>query len=740
VGGTGPPSQTTERVAELVARENERLTRLLRNLYQEFRPGWGGHSQLYEQICRELAQYFRCDSCELYLVQQEYDPDKPRFDEKLVLTAAFGPWERALAPRFVRRIMQTRYPLDGDSHTARRFRAGRALVDVCRADYGQQEGIPRDAEWHLVWSRENLYNVSRNIISCPILRHRSRGKNDPYPIGLIKLENRRPFRARAFESDCDPSWELYLGSYFELCSVAPYIRDLENRLSKLGDAEPVDSFFAPLHDGDGWRQHYQTHPGCEIYYQTVRNWLDTLRKTHGRIQTRNDLEIQYKEATEQLAEIMDLVVEVEVLLQTLSASVDKLDQTRRPGNVVEQTGAAKAEEAPMPFLFNIHELTRQARQSEACIREIRQAICLAVDKVTHGGQTELSDAFQNLTSWIAGEANAGSEYVNEYGRAGTQEGGPTISAHRGIEAKPRNLWDALVQEFSKRNRNKVSGVLLKKRKREELARNMCELLQGVAAAIINSRSGGIASDLTPRYLASYHCARQVMTTIQLCDAPAQPIIGTARLGHVLAAACMYAHSFDPDVDEARLYSIQSHVSQIIDNHLMERARDFEISFDQLELLGLTESSVEELERLEKLLRDATECQVAALRNYLVGQGKGDVFTVEGHPSSISNILEEIAFPRGVPVTLLRVTLASPESQRIPLKKAAWPDIPPKRLPRYLDLVATGTGQVMRFMVKSEAGLGKELPDLDEGLHRPSPRWLFELNRDLERFCRITRSK
>src|SRR5207247_776189 len=100
----------------------------------------------------------------------------PACEEVLVLTAALGPWEQALHPRFSRRVIRTQYALDSDAHTARRFRSGRATVDVCRAAYGRKEKkSPRDAEWHLVWTRNNLYTVSRNIISCPILRHRSKG-------------------------------------------------------------------------------------------------------------------------------------------------------------------------------------------------------------------------------------------------------------------------------------------------------------------------------------------------------------------------------------------------------------------------------------------------------------------------------------------------------------------------------------------------------------------------------------
>ena len=743
-----PYEQAERLVTALVQHENERLTRLLRNLYQEFRLGRGERSQLYEHICRELAQYFHCDCCQLYLVRHNLARarnGRGRLEESLVLEAAFGPWEQALKPRHVRRIFPTQYLLDrqSTSHSVTRYYCDDPTADICRSEY-RGSGLGRsDVEWHLVWRRDNLYSTSRNILSCPVARHRSRGDFPPYKVGLIKLENRRPLLSRAFESDWATS-KLYLGRYFELCSVAGYVKDLENRLDH---ADTLESLFAPLHDADGWRHHYQVHEAGKCYFQEVRRWQQRVRRsvkgdTPERVQeVREHLRTQYTEAKQQLSAIMDLVVEAETLLQELTTACVAMSPDA-------QTEEFKADlrrlprGAPAPSFFNAVGLVKAGENT----KWLKDAVCAGIERV-HPTSDAASDPI--------GSCRDLAEYV---GKTKTRAGSSRTS-----------LWGHLVRRFLEENQE--WGGLLTGRKRALAAMALCDLLRQSAIAIQGERGETVNSALSPARVAAHQCADAVLRVLgRNGGSPDQKDeVGCVKLlAKASADACMHAHTFDPRLDRTRVFSIQSHVSQILDNYLMDKARlaGLVISFDHIEILGLTESTVDELARLQKLLSDTAKCLELDLRRELTvrvgnlaekggaipSRGTGlEPTDRKGLPSAsrppttrarafeLREILDALVSAADDetfgPVDLVEVAIDAPEADMRELRCAQMLERIQGELPDSAKLLEL---KVRTHEVKLQMDISEGPPARTSerwGLRReaPVPWWLFELNEALSRF-------
>lgn len=607
-------------VTRLVQRENERLTRLLRNLYQEFRLGRGDRSRLYEHICRELAQYFQCDCCQLYLVRQEPDAAgdgdaQPR--EMLELVAAFGPWEQALSPRFVRRALKTQYRLESRSHTAQVFRQTYSRADLSRLHYRSTlEG--RDSEWHLVWHRHNLYTISRNMLSCPILRHRSlssRHSGDPYPVGVVKLENKRPLLSRAFNSDFETS-RLYLGEFFKLFAVAGYIRDLQRRVLR---ADAFDALFAPLHDSDGWRQHYQEHDAGSDYFEVIRSWQseEAARLAHSQQDlesVRHELSCQYEEAEKQLSELMNLVVEVEVLLQEVATACCAIWKDKAPREFVDDLERLPAH-APAPSLFHAVGLAKAGQVPEW----LGDVVATTLERIAPGcrPEAEPAECCRTLVCKL------------------TEQTGPLARPRQ----DPREgLWPRLAAAF--RRDNTRLSMLFQRRHRDLLAKNMCKWMRSAAIEVRNRYASVATMALTPSLSACFHSADGILAALgKKGDDP------ISRLAEASAAACMHAHTFNPRVDGVRLYSIQSHVAQVLDNYLMDKARisGLGVSFNHVEMLGLTESSLSELERLQKLLADVARSLESVVRRHLAARHPDEATrtTIRTTSREVSALLDEL---------------------------------------------------------------------------------------------------
>src|SRR5688572_30715765 len=105
---------TELQLREFVFDENERLNRLIRNLYIKFRLDRYPAAELYDHICREVAQYFHADACSLLLVRHKREKDPTGTTDLrtcLELVGAFGPWEEALHPKKTRRKQVVQYDL-----------------------------------------------------------------------------------------------------------------------------------------------------------------------------------------------------------------------------------------------------------------------------------------------------------------------------------------------------------------------------------------------------------------------------------------------------------------------------------------------------------------------------------------------------------------------------------------------------------------------------------------------------
>jgi len=708
-------------VTTLVQRENERLTRLLRNLYQEFRLGRGDQSRLYAHICRELAQYFQCDCCQLYLVRQEST------GEFLELAAAFGPWEQALKPRFVRRVLKMQYPLDDAlGHTAHVFRDTYARVDRCRAEYRQRgrggggKGMAEDAEWHLVWRRDNLYSISRNMLSCPILRHRSLSPHrggQPYAVGVIKLENRRPLLSRAFSSDY-PANNLYLGPFFELAAVAGYIGDLQRRV---GAADTVEALFAPLHDSDGWRQHYEEHNAGKPYFEAILQWQhETHDEQKGELfdPVAEKLRDQYGQVVSQLAQVMDLIVEVEVLLQEVAIACCAVWMKQAPRDFGSDLDRLPAD-APAPSLFNAVGLAKAweaaggeaggaAGQEETALDWLRDVIASTLDGIVQGcdPRERPVECCQTLVSELAK-------------RARPQRNCGTLSSE--------SLWSRLARLFEERN-GPLSGLLGPERR--VLARAMCHWIEKAALEVRSRCSSVTGTDLTPALNACLHAAEGVLR--ERGD-PRQPGDWTIRLARASAAACMHAHTFNPLVDAVRVYSIQSHVAQVLDNYLMDKARvsDLGISFNHIEILGLTESSLKELEHLQKLLTDVARSLEGRVRRYLAAEHATDIARTTLRPTArnVGSLLDDLVSGTIEPAG----GSLSPWLARVDVSCEAGPTPDDHREPRVsLEQLKMSLPSLLRPECEQERVT--LLYDVDMGLFRgsrPSPLWLAPLNASLQ---------
>jgi hypothetical protein len=742
-------------VIQLVQRENESLTRLLRNLYQEFRLGEGDRSQLYEHICRELAQYFRADCCQLYLVKQqvpelgEQRAKELQVTELLSLVAAYGPWEAALKPRFVRRIFPTEYPLEADYHTTRGFHKPKACVDLCRVDYrdGEKDAAPgrsrgasvaySDPERHLVWPWDNLYNVSRNMISCPLLRHRSRSAWKPYPVGLIKLENRRPFVDKAYKFNYDAG-DLYFGDYFKLCSVAGYVRDLSRRLS-IDDGSQA-SIFAPMHDGDGWRQHFQEHPAGRPYYEVVQKWIATQEAP-----TVQKLNEEYDYVWRRLSQILDLIVEAEIFLQALHTVLEKLGRPRPNRKRPKLSPPGGSGRAPTPSLFNIIDLVNARTSRSKCLDEVEVILREALKPVCQETEGRFD---QNTARAIC--LDFASTCCGQNGPDGSGGIGNTDNT------SSDGLWSKLVEEFNapQDSPSPLPG-LLEEHGRMMVADAMYKFIKQVAESILDNRPS-TGAGMVPEVLSHYQCAEDVMGCVR--QPPKRPKTAGVRkaadtevclrnaikcLAEAQARACMYAHTFERRVDEPRLYSIQSHVSQILDNHLMERMRELDISFDQLELLGLTDSSVEQLELLDKRLDDAARAQERIIRGCLAGMNDRagpviDRCTVRVRAHTIHDILDKLIAPlrRHGKWTSTKVLLLEVDVEPRDLQDRAWYQ------GRIKKKIQNALGKDWRDGYPPKLDVDFREGDLFAPIsmvkhgdpYRPVPKWLFALNETLKKFC------
>lgn len=369
---------TGERLRDLVFEENERLNRLIRNLYLKFRLERYPEAELFDHICRELAQYFHTDACSLFLIRHERTQSglKPY----LKLVGAFGPWQAELYPQKVRQKQIAQYDIENlSSLSTRAYHRGiptllpsrqdfemirevgkryykkfeKMQVTTNREDKQKQEETKQrygEAARHLVWRYTNLYYTCRNMLWIPIMRKPESGLT---AIGLLKIENRTPRGIRGFSLPAGPR-QLFFKELWGLAALKPYLIDL-------CDSEDV---FVPVHDNEAWRLRYQDNPLGLEYFDSLRIWLkkkevEIESKTKSeQVQIRKNIREGYINLNDKLNWLLRFLSEAEILLQNIAyahAVLVSKDQMR----YIHQ-GCP-----PAPSFFNAHNLALAIQKAKS---------------------------------------------------------------------------------------------------------------------------------------------------------------------------------------------------------------------------------------------------------------------------------------------------------------------------------------------------------------------------------------
>ena len=378
----------THRFNQFIWAENERLNRLIRNLYLQFQLKHFTERDLYDRICEEVANYFMADSCSLYLVRyEETEQQKPvpavdpsgshtsrshLLTKWLELVGAEGPWRRALRQQYVRRRSAARYELpfenqheDFLSATCRGFASTGAhcylstyrlprYESSCglsatsasdtelptEAQQTLQEDIPRQ----VVWRNDNLYNTFRSMVLAPLIRQ-SQQQHDPHHhIGVIKVENRSPASVVGYARvplSTESSQHLFFDREWGVAALYPYICDLCQR-SAQGGADPYE----PLVNDVGWQQYFEDNPAGNQYYEQLLNHLRTKRKSGHSSERAEHLVKQYGELQTWLLALTECLVRLETWLQHLRYGCQVLCGLGRPPSI----------DRPTRSVFNVYNL------------------------------------------------------------------------------------------------------------------------------------------------------------------------------------------------------------------------------------------------------------------------------------------------------------------------------------------------------------------------------------------------
>ncbi|HEX3046857.1 MAG TPA: hypothetical protein VHY08_19035 [Bacillota bacterium] len=345
---------TQERFNKFIQAENERLNQLIHNLYLyllQFKNY--DERDLYDNICKEVAEYFRADCCALYLIHYEADEEKRELKKWLELVGASGQWQRALRQQYSRQLHRNRYEItDPASVPSRNVTTDAFLRDIpirypsCYhlRDIREQRN---ETIRGLIWYQDGLYNSCRCSILAPLIREsrtntifdESQDDNFVAPhrkIGLIKVENRTPYGILGF-TEAPPqgiSRRLFFEEEWQLASIRPYLHDL-------GESE--DPFHA-LNDKIGWNQYYEEHPAGAKYFQELSNSVKELSNP----KTGQELRKKYQSLSLELEQFIEALVRFESWIQHLRYAC---------WIVVYGIGESRLLTKSVPSLFNIYNLT-----------------------------------------------------------------------------------------------------------------------------------------------------------------------------------------------------------------------------------------------------------------------------------------------------------------------------------------------------------------------------------------------
>lgn len=673
---TGDVTHEQHRFNRFIRAENERVNRLIRNLYLHFHLENYSERDLYDRICQEVANYFRADVCALYLVR--YEPEeiptgrgRPRLSRWLELVGAFGPWRRALRQKYVRRQSRTRYELPDDSDAEvsgltrkmflssepGRFPSG---FDFRTMRNGRAPGPTRlrDETTHqVVWYQDSLYNSCRCMLFAPLQREMAAGEEGAglhRHIGLILVENRSPHDVPGFtESAAGPQGRLFLHDEWAVAALRPYLRDLHEAV-KVRKEDP----FVPLHNNVGWHQYFDDHPLAAGYFEDL---VRELRRRAGG--PPEPLVAAYKTLAHWLERLVECLIRVEGWLQHLTHAC------RVMCGVSERPDA----ERPVPSLFNVRnlravlppleEVPSAFPPSDHIAGRLREALYGALA----GGDDGARRRLLRLEAILAISGNPAAAPID---RAILVEAEPAESALKRLPE--RNGREAVRLAAEQEAERLIRGLgelrarhlheLLWDRQDEkrftipdaladrcpdlqfrEALEQICDQLQEICGVLL-------APGLRPRERTEYelqyeeeearNTADQVRAVLAECpndhDTPCAAAVphqpgsveeAGCRATRALAIAAMHADSFHR-IDEKRLVFIASHITQVLDNHLLNQAgqRRLGLEPDAPDLLGLEPFGLE----LLSTIRSNFDRLGAALK-YLVAR---EAVRAHGHESGL----------------------------------------------------------------------------------------------------------
>ena len=379
-----------ERFNRFIWSENERLNRLIRNLYL-YLLQFEHYSErdLYDRICQEVAEYFRASSCELYLVryeEEDSDQSPPRsgttntspgkheysLAKWLELVGAYGQGRRALQQRYVRHADRLRYELPLD-HSKRHDLTGMTRLAFISEDPTRyvsgydhratrngdpkpgQPDVPRlrtHASRQVVWYQDGLHNSFRCSLMASNLRE---GRDtadfartpDYRRIGLIKVENRLPHGVAGYteslRSGTDQSYLFFLEEW-RIAALRPYVRDLFDSVKRGGNP------FFPLHNNVGWRQYFDDHPLGATYFQQLLQELDQKSKSNQHSADKKKLDKKLKEGYDSFSHWLENLVECLIRLESW---VQHLGYACR---LLCGLGETPLLDKSVPSLFNVYNL------------------------------------------------------------------------------------------------------------------------------------------------------------------------------------------------------------------------------------------------------------------------------------------------------------------------------------------------------------------------------------------------
>jgi hypothetical protein len=620
---------TGERLRTLVFEENERLNRLIRNLYLKFRLDRYPESELFDHICRELAQYFHADVCSLLLRRWQTAEKDGGLKPHLELVGAFGPWQEALHPTNTRKKQVTSYDLeDFEPITPRayhrevptltpsrqQFELMRRIGSESTRSQGQQAVSGKELARHLVWHYTNLYSTCRNMIIAPIMRQPESGLP---ALGLLKIENRTPRGIQGFSRSAG-SQQLFFKDLWALAALQPYLIDLHDN---------GQDVFAPVHDNEAWRLRYQDSPLGLEYFDSLRDWLKKKQADlEGKSKEENEREKEgirksYEQLRDDLSGLLRFLTEAETLLQNIAYAHTVLFSE-------ERTRHLHLNSPPAPSFYNAHNLARALRKAESEYTTVNGAIAdienqskflqRFKEKLVEVGATFAPDpsARQNPDSpqLIQKVMNkvVGREALPKDIALLLDRSRPDAPVKWNVEAAAWLLLEC-IQEFAKAISTGSTGEAINLHLgppdlaqarivvEQKLALRLAEEIRGrdITESIEQKRKETQQwVDFEAAWLerkAPPDEARLMSHRHQVTAAEATLLL----LSDWSASVSMNAHTFS-ETDAYRLMFIAGHVCQVLDNNLMQQARQrgIPVGYSDFALLGLDRDSLEWLNAIQ----------------------------------------------------------------------------------------------------------------------------------------------